>query len=84
MMFVSAGIGNSVQVPKKSTVFIDDACFEVVVGPFNVRDTFGEGAMLVHSSGLPIVTDEWGMTLHPLQDGGFYYLVRSFTSSPYE
>ncbi|CAA3012509.1 WUSCHEL-related homeobox 9-like [Olea europaea subsp. europaea] len=78
------GIGNSVQVPKKSTVFIDDACFEVVVGPFNVRDTFGEGAMLVHSSGLPIVTDEWGMTLHPLQDGGFYYLVRSFTSSPYE
>ncbi|CAI9756454.1 unnamed protein product [Fraxinus pennsylvanica] len=78
------GVGNSVRVPKRSIVFINDACFEVAVGPFNVRETFGDDAILVHSSGLPILTDDWGVTLQPLQDGGFYYVVRSFTSFPYE
>ncbi|KAL2475302.1 WUSCHEL-related homeobox 8 [Abeliophyllum distichum] len=67
--------------PKKSTVFINDVCFEVAVEPLNVRETLGDNAMLIHSSGLPILTDEWGVTLQPLEDGAFYYLVHSYDSN---
>nr|DAD21102.1 TPA_asm: hypothetical protein HUJ06_022565 [Nelumbo nucifera] len=61
----------------KSTVFINDVAFEVAMGPLNVREAFGEDAVLVHSSGLPVITDEWGVTLQALQHGAFYYLVRA-------
>lgn len=59
----------------KCTVFINDVAVEVAVGPINVPEAFGEEAMLIHSSGIPVVTDEWGFTLHPLQHGASYYLV---------
>ncbi|XP_057764407.1 WUSCHEL-related homeobox 9-like [Salvia miltiorrhiza] len=65
-------------VPTKSTVFINDVCFEVGVGPFNVREAFGDDAVLIQSSGQPVLTDEWGVTLHPLHHGAFYYLLRPF------
>ncbi|XP_024982924.1 WUSCHEL-related homeobox 9 [Cynara cardunculus var. scolymus] len=65
--------------PGKSTVFINDVAFEVAVGPFNVREAFGNDAVLVHSYGQPVVTNEWGVTLHSLQHGAVYYLVRSFS-----
>ncbi|KAK4421189.1 WUSCHEL-related homeobox 9 [Sesamum alatum] len=68
--------------PPKSTVFINDVCFEVSVGPFNVKEAFGDDAVLIQSSGQPVLTNEWGVTLHPLQHGAFYYLVRAFTPSP--
>ncbi|KAK6264653.1 Homeobox domain - like 10 [Theobroma cacao] len=61
----------------RSAVFINDVAFEVAVGPFNVREAFGDDAVLIHSSGQPVLTNEWGATLQPLQHGGFYYLVRS-------
>ncbi|KAL4562330.1 hypothetical protein LXL04_034530 [Taraxacum kok-saghyz] len=63
----------------KSTIFINDVAFEVAVGPFNVRQAFGEDAVLIHSYGQPVVTNEWGVTLQSLQHGAFYYLVRSFS-----
>ncbi|KAL0442706.1 UNVERIFIED_CONTAM: WUSCHEL-related homeobox 9 [Sesamum latifolium] len=74
------GLGE--QGPAKSTVFINDVCFEVGVGPFNVREAFGDDAVLIQSSGQPVLTNEWGVTLQPLQHGAFYYLLRPFTPSP--
>lgn len=61
----------------KSTVFINDVAFEVSVGPFNVREAFGGDAVLINSSGQPVLTNEWGVTLQSLQHGAFYYLVNS-------
>ncbi|PPD68714.1 hypothetical protein GOBAR_DD34411 [Gossypium barbadense] len=63
----------------RSTVFINDVAFEVTVGPFNVREAFGDDAILINSSGQPVLTNEWGLTLQSLQHGGFYYLVRSLS-----
>lgn len=69
---------------EKSTVFINDVCFEVAIGvPFNVREAFGEDAVLIQSSGQPVPTDEWGVTQQPLQHGVFYYLLRSLAPSPH-
>ncbi|XP_019226117.1 PREDICTED: WUSCHEL-related homeobox 9-like isoform X2 [Nicotiana attenuata] len=61
--------------PTRSTVFINDVAFEVGLGAFNVREVFGDDAVLVHSSGEPLITNEWGLTLQPLQHGAFYYLL---------
>ncbi|KAL7211731.1 hypothetical protein ACSBR2_014568 [Camellia fascicularis] len=75
------GVGESCSATEtRSTVFINDVAFEVGVGPFNVREAFGGDAVLIHSSGQPVLTNEWGVTLHSLQHGGFYYLVRTLTS----
>lgn len=68
--------------PTKSTVFINDVCFEVGTGPFNVKEAFGDDAVLIHSSGHPVLTNDWGLTLQPLQHNAFYYLVRTFAPSP--
>ncbi|KAK4491646.1 hypothetical protein RD792_002409 [Penstemon davidsonii] len=68
--------------PTKSTVFINDVCIEVGFGPFNVREAFGDDSVLVQSTGQPVLTNEWGLTLQPLQHGAFYYLVRAFAPSP--
>lgn len=56
-------------------MIINDVGFEVASGPLNVKEVFGEDAVLIHSSGQPVVTNEWGVTLQPLQHGAFYYLV---------
>ncbi|XAR66525.1 hypothetical protein NMG60_11012796 [Bertholletia excelsa] len=61
------------------TVFINDVAFEVASGPFNVREAFGDDAVLIHSSSHPVVTNEWGVTLQSLQHGGSYYLLRTLT-----
>ncbi|WOH11898.1 hypothetical protein DCAR_0831394 [Daucus carota subsp. sativus] len=63
-------------VQGKSTVVINDVRFEVPSGPLNVKEAFGDDAVLIHSSGQPVVTDTWGVTLQPLQHGASYYLVR--------
>ncbi|KAF6158455.1 hypothetical protein GIB67_022052 [Kingdonia uniflora] len=57
------------------TVFINDMAYEVIVGPVNVRQAFGDDVVLINSSGQPVPTNEWGVTLHSLQPGAFYYLV---------
>ncbi|KAL6991131.1 hypothetical protein U1Q18_009250 [Sarracenia purpurea var. burkii] len=77
---LGSGMGESGTVgPARSTVFINDVAFEVYVGPFNVREAFGDDAVLIHSSGHPVVTNEWGITVQSLQHGGFYYLLRTLT-----
>ncbi|KAI3715300.1 hypothetical protein L6452_22278 [Arctium lappa] len=63
----------------KSTVFINDVAFEVADGPFNLREAFGNDAVLINSYGQPVLTNEWGATLQSLQHGAVYYLVRSFS-----
>ncbi|KAK7246419.1 hypothetical protein RIF29_41287 [Crotalaria pallida] len=68
------GIGDATVTPK-STVFINDVAFEVAMGPFNVREAFGDDAVLIHASGHPVPTNQWGVTLHSLQHGAYYYLV---------
>lgn len=82
---VLTGIGESDAVghggAARSTVFINDMAFEVAAGPFNVREAFGEDAVLINSSGQPVLTNEWGVTLQSLNHGTFYYLVRTFSSS---
>ncbi|KAK9267265.1 hypothetical protein L1049_009687 [Liquidambar formosana] len=69
------GAGESGASAARSTVFINDVAFEVAVGPFNVREAFGDDAVLVHSSGQPLLTNEWGVTVQSLQHGAFYYLI---------
>lgn len=58
-------------------MIINEVGFEVPSGPLNMKEVFGEDAVLVHSSGQPVVTNEWGVTLQPLQHGAVYYLVRT-------
>lgn len=78
-----AGVGGSGGLAAKSTVFINGMAFEIPVGPFNVKEEFGEYAVLINSSsGQPVLTNEWGVTLHPLQHGASYYLVGSVAASP--
>nr|XP_043611605.1 LOW QUALITY PROTEIN: WUSCHEL-related homeobox 8-like [Erigeron canadensis] len=66
------------QGPAKSTVFINDVAYEVATGPLNVKEVFGDDAVLIHSYGHPVVTNECGVTLQSLQHGAFYYLVRTY------
>ncbi|KAE8659686.1 hypothetical protein F3Y22_tig00116962pilonHSYRG00885 [Hibiscus syriacus] len=77
------GVGESAAVDTgslgRSTVFINDVAFEITVGPFNVWEAFGDDAILINSSGQPVLTNEWGLTLQSLQNGGIYYLVRSLS-----
>ncbi|CAI0445103.1 unnamed protein product [Linum tenue] len=69
-----AGVSEGGRSPT-ATVFINEVAIEVGAGPFNVREAFGDDVLLVHSSGQPVLTDEWGITLHSLHHGGFYYLL---------
>ncbi|KAK8938979.1 WUSCHEL-related homeobox 8 [Platanthera zijinensis] len=62
-------------VAQKSTIFINEIAYEVTERPVNIREAFGENTVLIHSSGQPVLTDEWGLTLHPLPHGSSYYLV---------
>ncbi|ESQ51994.1 hypothetical protein EUTSA_v10016784mg [Eutrema salsugineum] len=63
------------QAGARIRVFINEMELEVSPGPFNVRDAFGEEVVLINSAGQPIVTDEYGVALHPLQHGASYYLI---------
>ncbi|XP_074577912.1 WUSCHEL-related homeobox 9-like [Curcuma longa] len=58
-----------------STVITSEAAYEVAAGRINVRQVLGPEAILLDQSGQPVLTDEWGVTLHPLQHGASYYLV---------
>ncbi|XP_022721102.1 WUSCHEL-related homeobox 9-like [Durio zibethinus] len=77
------GVGESDEVgpggAARSTVFINDVAFDVAMGPFKVREAFGDDAILINSAGQPFLTNEWRPTLQSLQNGGFYYLVRSLS-----
>lgn len=86
--FVAAGVEESDPVvghggAARSTVFINDVAFEVAAGPFNVREAFGDDAVLINSSGQPVLTNEWGVTFQSLNHGAFYYLVRTLSPSSF-
>ncbi|KAL1195509.1 WUSCHEL-related homeobox 12 [Cardamine amara subsp. amara] len=57
------------------TVFINGVPTEVTKGAINMKATFGEDLVLLHSSGLPLSTDEFGFLMHSLQHGQAYFLV---------
>ncbi|CAH9123650.1 unnamed protein product [Cuscuta epithymum] len=62
----------------KATVIVNDMAYEVPTGIFNIPETFGDGAVLLHyPSGQPVVTNEWGFTLDLLEPGAIYYLFRT-------
>ncbi|XP_010463822.1 PREDICTED: WUSCHEL-related homeobox 11 isoform X1 [Camelina sativa] len=57
------------------TVFINGVPTEVTRGGIDMKATFGEDLVLVHSSGVPLPTDEFGFLMHTLQHGEAYFLV---------
>ncbi|KAI4386620.1 hypothetical protein MLD38_004538 [Melastoma candidum] len=57
------------------TVFINGVQTDIPRGPLDMRSVFGEDAILVHSSGLPVPTDEFGSLMHSLEHGESYFLV---------
>ncbi|KEH30946.1 wuschel homeobox protein [Medicago truncatula] len=59
---------------KKCRVFTTNEVIEVNAGPFNVRESFGNRAVLFDSFSTPVLTDEWGVTLNSLYHGADYYL----------
>ncbi|KAL8511564.1 hypothetical protein ACS0TY_018097 [Phlomoides rotata] len=70
--------------PQNTTVFINDVGYEVATAPFNVREAFGDEAVLIHPSGMPVLTNQSGLTHQPLQHGAFYYLINPpFHPSPH-
>ncbi|KAI4301008.1 hypothetical protein L6164_034326 [Bauhinia variegata] len=57
------------------TVFINGVATEVPRGPMDIRSMFGQDAMLIHSSGLPVPVNDFGFLMQSLQHGESYFLV---------
>ncbi|KAI3996506.1 hypothetical protein MKX01_001344 [Papaver californicum] len=57
------------------TVFINGVPTEVPNGPLDMKSMFGQDALLVHSSGVPVPFSEYGFSLQSLQMGESYFLV---------
>ncbi|OVA03925.1 Homeobox domain [Macleaya cordata] len=57
------------------TVFINGVPTEVPSGPLDMKAMFGQDAMLVHSSGVPVPFNEYGFSLQSLQMGESYFLT---------
>ncbi|KAI3437041.1 Homeobox domain-containing protein [Psidium guajava] len=57
------------------TVFINGVPTEVPRGPLDMKSVFGHDAILVHSSGLPVPTNEYGYLMQSLEHGESYFLV---------
>ncbi|CAL5431583.1 unnamed protein product [Camellia sinensis] len=57
------------------TVFINGIATDVPRGAIDIKSMFGEEVMLVHSSGMAVPFNEYGISLHSLQHGESYFLV---------
>ncbi|XP_030453205.1 WUSCHEL-related homeobox 11 [Syzygium oleosum] len=57
------------------TVFINGIPTEIPRGPLDMKSVFGQDAILVHSSGLPVPTNEYGHLMQSLEHGESYFLV---------
>ncbi|CAL0323380.1 unnamed protein product [Lupinus luteus] len=57
------------------TVFINGIATEVPKEPIDIKRVFGEDVMLVHSSGMPLPTNEFGFLMQSLHHGDSYFLV---------
>jgi hypothetical protein len=56
-------------------VFINGVPTEVPRVAIDMKSMFGENVMLVHSSGVPVPTNEFGILMQSLQHGESYFLV---------
>ncbi|XP_030509332.2 WUSCHEL-related homeobox 11-like [Cannabis sativa] len=57
------------------TVFINGVATEVAKGPIDLKAMFGDDAILVHSSGVAVPINDFGILLHSLQPHQSYFLV---------
>ncbi|KAH8491389.1 hypothetical protein Peur_065291 [Populus x canadensis] len=57
------------------TVFINGIPTEVPRGPLDMKAMFGQDVVLVHSSGVPVPTNEFGFLMQSLHHGESYFLV---------
>ncbi|XP_062109848.1 WUSCHEL-related homeobox 11-like, partial [Humulus lupulus] len=57
------------------TVFINGVATEVPKGPIDLKPMFGQDVILVHSSGVSVPINDFGILLHSLQPGESYFLV---------
>ncbi|KAJ7976454.1 WUSCHEL-related homeobox like [Quillaja saponaria] len=57
------------------SVFMNGVPTEVPRGPLDMKTMFGADVVLVHSSGVPLPTNEYGFLLQSLQHGESYFLV---------
>ncbi|KAA8519036.1 hypothetical protein F0562_016190 [Nyssa sinensis] len=57
------------------TVFMNGVPTEVPRGPLDVKGMFGQDVVLLHSSGVPVPFNEYGLTIQSLQNGESYFLV---------
>ena len=62
-------------------MFINGVPTEVESGPLNIKAMFGEELILVHSSGVLVSLDEYGVSLPGLQHGESYFLVSKLQQS---
>lgn len=60
------------------TVFINGVATEIPKGCLDMKAMFGEDVVLVHSSGIPVLINDFGFTLQSLQPGESYFLVILF------
>lgn len=65
----------SYAVTEYISVVINGVPTEVPSGAIEVKSMFGDDMVLVHSSGLPLPSNEFGILLHP---GETYFLVYSY------
>ncbi|XP_021728368.1 WUSCHEL-related homeobox 11-like [Chenopodium quinoa] len=57
------------------TVFLNGVATQVPDGALDMKAMFGEEVILVHSSGVPVPFNEYGISLQSLQHGESYFLV---------
>ncbi|KAJ1297343.1 hypothetical protein BS78_01G368100 [Paspalum vaginatum] len=57
------------------TVFINGVSMEVPRGPIDLRAMFGQDVMLVHSTGVLLPVNDYGILTQSLQMGESYFLV---------
>lgn len=65
------------------TVLINGVPTEVTKGAIDMKAMFGEDLVLLHSSGVPLPTDEFGFLMHSLEHGQAYFLVTKSKSFLY-
>jgi len=81
VLFCGVGYGGT-NISAFITVFINGIATELPKGPIDMKTVFGEDVILVHSSGVPILTNEFGFLMQNLQHGESYFLVgRIFKSN---
>ncbi|KAF2306860.1 hypothetical protein GH714_022115 [Hevea brasiliensis] len=72
---VSGGGGSTSSLLGFITVFINGVATEVPRGPLDMKAMFGQDAVLVHSSGVPVPCNESGFLMQSLQHGESYFMV---------